>query len=63
MQNEPAGQSFSGDSMRIIQDERRSMDLPARINPFLHCERQLFREPFCILISAAKQYLNICLDG
>lgn len=34
VQKEPAGQSGPGDSATIIQNERRSIDLPPRINPY-----------------------------
>lgn len=61
MQNKPVDQSFSGDNVTIIQNEHRSIDLPARISPFLHCERQLVGERFFILIPAVKQHFNVCL--
>lgn len=61
VQNKPVGQRFSGYSVTTLQIESYSINLPARINPFLHCERLLFGDRFCILISAVKQHLNVCL--
>lgn len=50
-QNGPAGQSGPGDSVTIIQNERRSIDLPPRINPFLLYESRLLGGAvFCVLM-------------